>query len=222
MDRGKHFVVQVLTHIFQALGITQNLHVPYSPSAMPRNPPVLATNTLQGLDPHSLSLDKGDMVLSSYLSALHKRLQTLWTQSGLIQTLPLEEALHPFEPGDWVWIKFFTRTHHYSPGVKDLTNRGVGKGSTMGNGKLSLLEASPRMVLPVWLESFFISSCKRHKRALHPAPLPSLQRRHRRAFHTEKKRNLKALEGEEKGRRGKNTSRGSSISPPPLHGTHIS
>lgn len=33
MDRGRHFISQVLTHIFQVLGITQNLHVLYSPTS---------------------------------------------------------------------------------------------------------------------------------------------------------------------------------------------
>uniref|UniRef100_A0A8C5RH97 Murine leukemia virus integrase C-terminal domain-containing protein n=1 Tax=Laticauda laticaudata TaxID=8630 RepID=A0A8C5RH97_LATLA len=37
------------------------------------------------------------------------------TKSALTQTLPLEEARHPYEPGDWVWIKFFTRTSPLQP-----------------------------------------------------------------------------------------------------------
>lgn len=45
-------------------------------------------DTLKGLDKHSLSLERGDAVLT--------------------QTLTLEEALHPFDPGDWVWIQSFT------------------------------------------------------------------------------------------------------------------
>lgn len=152
MDRGRHFVSQVITHVLEALGITQNLHVPYYPTSSggtersdkevktllgklsgdtanmapgptqalfyirmrPRwnmgispfellfgHPP----DTLKGLDPHSLSLERGDVVLSSYLTGLHERLQTLWRHSALTQTLPLEEALHPFKPGDRVWIK---------------------------------------------------------------------------------------------------------------------
>ncbi|XP_058038675.1 protein NYNRIN-like [Ahaetulla prasina] len=163
MDRGKHFIAQVLTYIYQALGITQNLHCPYSPSSSggteranrevktllgklcqethlswPQVLPIALfyirtrprkdigispfeilfgrpPDILQGLDPQSLSLDRGDIVLSSYLSALHKRLQVLWTQSALTQTLPLEDNLHPFEPGDWVWIKFFTRNSPLQP-----------------------------------------------------------------------------------------------------------
>lgn len=44
-------------------------------------------DNLKGLDPHSLNLERGDMVLSAYFTALHQRLRTLWKQSALTHRL---------------------------------------------------------------------------------------------------------------------------------------
>lgn len=163
MDRGTHFVSQVITHILQALGIKQDLHTPGHPRSSggverqnrelktllgklcqetrlpwPQALPIalfhLRTrprrdigispfellfgrppDTLKGLDPQSLCLEKGEVVLSSYLTALHQRLRELWKQSALTQTLPLEENLHRFEPGDWIWIKSYSRKSPLQP-----------------------------------------------------------------------------------------------------------
>lgn len=63
-------------------------------------------DTLKGLDQLSFSLEREDVVLSE-VSPLDRHLHGLWKQSTLTQTLSLEEALHPFEPGNWVWIWSF-------------------------------------------------------------------------------------------------------------------
>lgn len=64
-------------------------------------------DTLKVLDTHFLNFEKGEVILSSYLSALYQQLCRLWRQSAFTQTLPFEENLHPFEPGHWIWIKSF-------------------------------------------------------------------------------------------------------------------
>ncbi|KAM7164665.1 uncharacterized protein RBU57_008417 isoform 1-T4 [Macrochelys suwanniensis] len=71
-------------------------------------------STTKGLDPRSLSLVGGDDTLHSYLFSLSRAFQRLWKTAALTQTLPLDDKLHPFEPGDWVWIWSFQKTSSLS------------------------------------------------------------------------------------------------------------
>ncbi|KAG6926708.1 hypothetical protein G0U57_011551 [Chelydra serpentina] len=54
------------------------------------------------------------MTASQFLS-LQARLRTLWKASQLSQTVPLEEQIHPFQPGDFVWAKKFVRGDTLQP-----------------------------------------------------------------------------------------------------------
>ncbi|KAG6934036.1 hypothetical protein G0U57_017978, partial [Chelydra serpentina] len=43
------------------------------------------------------------------------RLRVLWKASQLSQTVPLEDQVHPFQPGDFVWAKKFVRGDTLQP-----------------------------------------------------------------------------------------------------------
>uniref|UniRef100_A0A8C3IC13 Murine leukemia virus integrase C-terminal domain-containing protein n=1 Tax=Chrysemys picta bellii TaxID=8478 RepID=A0A8C3IC13_CHRPI len=54
------------------------------------------------------------MTACQFLS-LQARLRTLWKASQFSQTVPLEEQIHLFQPGDFVWAKKFVRGDTLQP-----------------------------------------------------------------------------------------------------------
>ncbi|XP_034635734.1 uncharacterized protein LOC117881957 [Trachemys scripta elegans] len=62
-----------------------------------------------------VSLLGGDHMTACQFLSLQARLRTLWKALQFSQTVPLEEQIHPFQPGDFVWAKKFVRGDTLQP-----------------------------------------------------------------------------------------------------------
>ncbi|XP_061464323.1 uncharacterized protein LOC133376359 [Rhineura floridana] len=104
-DRGTHFTGQILAKVEEGLGIKHLFHTVYHPQSSG------ATERQN----REIKTALAKYTQETGLRWPQNRIRELWKTAGLTKTVPLEDQVHPFRPGDFVWAKKFVRGDSLQP-----------------------------------------------------------------------------------------------------------